>query len=98
MRRKWRTRCATTLNGTHGTSQVASTTWQGVAANVADYHDISYDPRNLTRADYLSVHAGELILTVLLDTGRSPHLAAGGDGNRTRCYQNKIRDGKTVRV
>ena len=38
--RKWRTRCATTLNGTRGTPQVASTTYQGVAANVAEYYDI----------------------------------------------------------
>ena len=47
---------------------------------------------------YLSVQAGELILPVLLDTGRSPHLAAGGGGNRTRRYQNEIRDAQTMRV
>ena len=37
--RKWRIRCATTLNGTCGTPQVASTAHQGVAANVAEYYD-----------------------------------------------------------
>jgi hypothetical protein len=45
----------------------------------------------------LSVQAGELTMPVLLDTRRSPDFAACGDGNRTRCYQNEIRDAETVR-
>src|SRR5271156_320407 len=49
-------------------------------------------------ARVLSVQAGELILPVPLDTGRSSDLAAGGDGNRTRCYHNEIRDAESVQV
>src|ERR1700757_534219 len=46
----------------------------------------------------LSIQAGELILSVLLDTGRSPDLPTCGDGNRTRRHQNEIRDTEAVRV
>ena len=47
---------------------------------------------------WLRVQAGELTVPVLLDTRRSPDLAACGDRYRTRRHQNQIRDAKTVRV
>ncbi|COZ65689.1 Uncharacterised protein [Mycobacterium tuberculosis] len=46
----------------------------------------------------LGIQAGELILSILLDTRPSPDLPAGGNGDRARRNQNQIRDAETVRT
>jgi hypothetical protein len=55
-------------------------------------------PAEALFAACLSIQAGELILPVLLGARRPPDLATAGDRNRTRCYQNEIRDSEAVRV
>src|SRR6478672_7051852 len=56
-------------------------------------------PREITQPRIrLRVHAGELTAPVLLDTHRSPDLAACGDRDRTGRHQNQIRDAQTVQV
>lgn len=44
----------------------------------------------------LSVQAGELTLPILLKTRPPSDLAACGDGDRARCYQDQICDAEAV--
>ena len=68
------------------------------AASVASYKPSLMPASRASIGFRLSVQAGELTVPVQLDTMRSSDLAAGGDGNRTRCHHNEIRDAQTMRV
>src|SRR5271157_1063716 len=47
---------------------------------------------------FLGVQPGELLLSVLLDTGGAPDLAARCGGNRPGRYQNEVPDIQAVRI